>query len=138
MDPEILDGRFLGCSHERVTTPARKMKYLLDNHQLYHPRPAQKGVAYLRERRVPTRMPTNVSTPHRRVELVVYNMERLAKDCINAFCELYGYEETNVGAAPTPFLDESKDPLVVSREPRGSLAGVGDLGRIAPASQGSA
>ena len=43
MDPETLDGRFLRCSHERYTTTASKMQYLLDNHPLYHPRPSQGG-----------------------------------------------------------------------------------------------
>ena len=33
------------------------------------------------------------------------------------FCELSGYAKTKVGTAPTPFLDESKDPLVVIEEP---------------------
>ena len=55
--------------------------------------------------------------PNRKVELVIYNMERFAKDCVSVFCELSGYAKTKVGTAPTPFLDESKDPLVVIEEP---------------------
>ena len=43
MDPETLDGRFLGCSHERVTTTARYVHDILDNHPGYHPRPKQGG-----------------------------------------------------------------------------------------------
>ncbi len=43
MDPETLDGRFLGCPHERVTTTARYVHDILDNHPGYHPRPKQGG-----------------------------------------------------------------------------------------------
>ena len=43
MDPEALDGRSLGCSHERFTTTAEQMQDLLDSHPLYHPRPSQGG-----------------------------------------------------------------------------------------------
>ena len=39
MDPETLDGRFLGCSHERFTTTASQVQYLLDYNPFYHPRP---------------------------------------------------------------------------------------------------
>ncbi len=38
MDPETIDGHFLGCSHERFTTSARSVHALMDNHPLYHPR----------------------------------------------------------------------------------------------------
>ena len=55
--------------------------------------------------------------PKRKVEVVSYNMERFAKDCVSVFCELSGYPEANVGTAPTPFLDESKDPVVIFEEP---------------------
>ncbi len=44
-------------------------------------------------------------------------MERFAKDCVTAFCELSGYLKAKVGTAPTPFLDESKDPVVIFDEP---------------------
>ncbi len=44
-------------------------------------------------------------------------MERFAKDCVSVFCELSGYDKPKVGAAPNPFLDESKDPLAVIQEP---------------------
>ena len=37
MDPETLDGRFLGCSHERYDTVASKLEGMLDNHPVYHP-----------------------------------------------------------------------------------------------------
>ena len=39
MDPETVDGRFLGCSHERFTTTAKHVHTILDNHPAYHPRP---------------------------------------------------------------------------------------------------
>mgnify|MGYP000518012010 CR=1 FL=1 len=38
MDPETLDGRFLGCTHERYDTVAAKQEGMLDNHPDYHPR----------------------------------------------------------------------------------------------------
>ena len=44
MDPETLDGRFLGCVHERFTTPARNVMSMLDNHPSYHPRQKQASV----------------------------------------------------------------------------------------------
>ena len=40
MDPEALDGRFLGCTHERYDTVASKLEGMLDNHPVYHPRPS--------------------------------------------------------------------------------------------------
>ncbi len=55
--------------------------------------------------------------PNRKAELVVYNMERIAIDCVRVFCELSGYAQAHVGTAPTKFLDESKDPLIVIEEP---------------------
>ena len=44
-------------------------------------------------------------------------MEKFADDCVNVFCELSGYAKVKVGTAPTPFLDESNDPLLVVEEP---------------------
>ena len=44
-------------------------------------------------------------------------MERFAKDCVGVFSEISRYATNKVGTAPTPFLDESKDPLVVIEEP---------------------
>ena len=38
MDAENLDGRFLGCTHERYTATAVEVLALLSNHPLYHPR----------------------------------------------------------------------------------------------------
>ena len=55
--------------------------------------------------------------PRQKVEVVVYNMERFAKDCVTVFCELSGYASAKGGTAPTPFLDESNDPLAVIEEP---------------------
>ena len=45
MDPDAVDGRFLGCSHERFVTSARNVSSLLDQHPLYHPRQKQGGVS---------------------------------------------------------------------------------------------
>ena len=39
MDPETLDGRFLGCSHERYEATASQVSWLLENHPAYHPGP---------------------------------------------------------------------------------------------------
>ena len=41
MDPETLDGRVFGCSHERVTTTAQYVHTILGNHPTYDPRPKQ-------------------------------------------------------------------------------------------------
>ena len=66
------------------------------------------------------------------MELVVYNMEGIATGCINAFCEFSECDESEVGAAQTPLLDETKDPLVVVQEAKGSLAEAGGHGRVVP------
>ena len=54
--------------------------------------------------------------PERKVEVVSYNMERFATDCVNVFCELSGFDKAKVGTAPTPFIDEANDPLVAFRD----------------------
>ncbi len=80
MDAESLDGRFLGCTHERYTTTAVKVQYSPNNHPLYHPR--TKGGASPTDEE-----PTDAAAykaqrfdPRRKVEVVVYTMERLARD----------------------------------------------------------
>ncbi len=118
MDPETLDGRFLGCSHERFTTTAGRVSDILDSHPGYHPRPKQGGVALAsKEGADPTAEIAKLYDPKRKVEVVTYHKERSAKDCVTAFCELSGYPKAKVGTAPTPFLDESKDPVVIFDEP---------------------
>ena len=118
MDPETLDGRFLGCSHERFTTSAGRVSDILHSHPGYHPRPKQGGVALAsKEGADPTAEIAKLHDPKRRVEVVSYNMERFAKDCVTAFCELSGYLKAKVGTAPTQFLDESKDPVVIFDDP---------------------
>ena len=44
-DPETLDGRCLGCSHERFATTAQQVHTILDNHPVYHPRQKQRGAS---------------------------------------------------------------------------------------------
>ncbi len=118
MDPETLDGRFLGCSHERFTTSAGRVSDILDSHPGYHPRPKQGGVALAsKEGADPTAEIAKLYDPKRKVEVVSYNMERFAKECATAFCELSGYPKAKVGTAPTPFLDESKDPVAIFDDP---------------------
>ena len=63
-------------------------------------------------------------------------MERFAKDCVNVFCELSGYAKNKVGTAPTPFLDESKDPLRVIEEPAATDGQISPLGAPQGASGG--
>ncbi len=58
------------------------------------------------------------------MKLVVYNMERCAKDWVTVFCDLTGYDKGKAGTDPTPFVDESKHTLVVTPPPpRGSCEG---------------
>ncbi len=38
---------------------------------------------------------------------------------------LTGYDKTKIGTAPTPFIDESKDPLIFIQEASGSPAKAG-------------
>ena len=47
----------------------------------------------------------------KKVVITVYNMEEFAKECVRVFCELTGCDRTMLGTAPTPFLDESKEPF---------------------------
>ena len=56
--------------------------------------------------------------PNRKVSVVAYNMGRFAQGCVIVLCELPGCAKNKVGTAPTPFLDEAKDPLtIVEDEP---------------------
>ena len=72
---------------------------------------------------------TKIYDPNKKVEVVVYNMERFAKDCVNVFCELSGYSKDKVGTAPTPLLDEANDPLLVLEEPVSSPPQGGTAGK---------
>ena len=61
-------------------------------------------------------------------------MGRFAKECVDVFCELTGYDKGKVGTAPTPFIDESKDPLAVTQtapEAAAKAAPAGELSHIA-------
>ena len=93
MDPETLDGRFLGCSHERFTTTAGKVHTLLDNHPGYHTRPphGSASAALVSGQPVPVEYMERLYDPNRLVSVVSYNMERFAQDCVSAFCDLSGY-----------------------------------------------
>ena len=80
MDAENLDARFLGCTHERYITTAVNVQDLLNNLPLYHPR-TKGGTSPTDEE------PTDAAAykaqrfdPRRKVEVVVYTMERLARD----------------------------------------------------------
>ena len=92
MDPETIDGRFLGCSHERFTTSVKNVTSLLDQHPLYHPRQKQGGVSSeLSETASPAVAPVaRIYDKNKNVTVVSYNMERFAEDCVNVFCELSG------------------------------------------------
>jgi hypothetical protein len=119
MDPENPDCQFLGCSPERHTTTAAQVHTILDNHPACHPRPKLGAGAKLHVKAWGDEgegESYKLYDPHRSVELVVYNLERFAKDCVNVFWELVGYEEKKAGSAPTPFLDEPKDTLTVIQE----------------------
>ena len=139
MDPEALDGRFLGCSHERYDTVALKLEGMLDNHPIYHPRPSL-GTNPLAKARgaevghTQRQAYTDMYNPNRKVKLAVYSMVRFARDCVTVFCDLTGYDKGKVGTAPTPFVDESKDPLVVTQplgEEVAKAAPTGELSTIA-------
>ena len=117
MDPETLDGRFLGCVHERSTTSARNVMPMLDNHPSYHLRQKQAGAPTAEAGVAPTVKSVNkIHDPNRKVEVVTYNMERFAKDCVSVFCQLSGYSIDKVGTAPTPFLEEANDPPIMLDE----------------------
>ena len=127
MDPETADGRCLGCSHERFTTTAKHVHEMLGNHPEYHPRAKQGGAAVASGAKDAVPPVARLYDPNRKVEVVSYNMERFAKDCVTVICELSGYEKAKVGSAPTPFLDESNDPLSVIADD-GPLAKARDQG----------
>ncbi len=118
MDPETLDGRFLGCSHERFTTSVSSVSWLLDQHPEYHPRQKQGGAL---SASAETRLPVATSVariydPKKTVSVVSYNMERFAVDCVSVFCELSGWDKNKIGTAPTPFLEEANDPVAIFEE----------------------
>ena len=56
-------------------------------------------------------------------------MERFAKECITVLCDLTGYDRNKIGTAPTPFINESKDPLIVIQEALEPLAKAGTHNR---------
>ncbi len=86
MDRETVDGSVVGCSHERFTTTAGRVSDILASHPGYHPRPKQGGVALAsKEGADPTAEIAKLYDPKRKVEVVSYNMERFAKDCVTAF-----------------------------------------------------
>ena len=72
----------------------------------------------------------NLYNPNQKVKVFVYNMERSAKDCVTVFCDLTGYDKGKVGAAPTPFVDESNDALVVTQPPPEAVAKAAPTGEI--------
>ncbi len=112
MDPETVDGRFLGCSHERFVTSARNVSSLLDQRPLYHPRQKQGGVSSATVGTATSAAPVaRIYDPNKKVSVVSYNMERFAQDCVDALCELSGCAKNKVGTAPTPFLDEANAPV---------------------------
>ncbi len=119
MDPETVDGRFLGCSHERFVTSARNVSSLLDQHPLHHPRQKQVCVSSATAGTATSVAPVaRCYDPNKKVSVVAYNMERFAQGCVDVFCELSGYAKNKLGTAPTPFLDESNGPLtIVDGEP---------------------
>ena len=88
MDLETVDGRFLGCSHERFTTTAKQVHEMLDNHPEHHPRAKQGGAAVASGTKDAVPPVASLYDPNRKVEVVAYNMERFAKDCVTVFCEL--------------------------------------------------
>ena len=57
-------------------------------------------------------------------------MERFARDCVSVICELTGYDKGKVGTAPTPFIDESKDPLAVTQTAPGTAAKAASPGEL--------
>ena len=61
-------------------------------------------------------------------------MERFARGCVTVFCDLTGYDIKKVGTAPTPFIDESQDTLVITHpliEAVAKAAPKGELSTIA-------
>ncbi len=117
MDPETLDGRILGV--RPTESPQRRDMSTTYWIATWAPPTTQTG-GVAADKLSGTYVIENVAKlyePNRKVELVIDSVKRFANDCANAFCELSGYARAKVGAVPTPFLDESKDPLVVIQEP---------------------
>ncbi len=78
MDPETVDGRFLGCSHERFTTSARNVNSLLDNHPFYHPRQKQGCVSSAKAvTSSAVALVAKIYDPDKKVSVVVYSMEKV-------------------------------------------------------------
>ena len=62
-------------------------------------------------------------------------MGRFAKECVDVFCELTGYDKGKVGTAPTPFIDESKDPLAVTQTAPEAVAKAAPAGELSHSNQ---
>ncbi len=88
MDAESIDGRFLGCTHERYNTTAAEVQDLLNNHPLYHPR-TKGGASPTDEESTDAAAYRAQHFDHRwKVVVVVYNMERFGNNaspcCVNS------------------------------------------------------
>ena len=112
---------------------------MLDKQQIYQPRPPLGTNPHAKARgeevgHTQRQAYTDMYHPDRKVKSAVYNMERFARNYFTVFCDLTGYDKGKVGAAPTPFVDESKDTLVVTLLPQEAVAKAtptGELSHIA-------
>ncbi len=96
MDPEPLDGRFLGCSHERYDTVASMLEDMLDNHPIWHLRPSLGATPQAKARGDEVGLEQRQAFPElyiplQQVKLVVYIMYRFVKDSVTVFCVLIHY-----------------------------------------------
>mgnify|MGYP000709676108 CR=1 FL=1 len=116
MDDEATDGRFLGCAHERYTTTASKVRDVLESQPQHRPRPLG-SEAHKRPDPHARALGGSGDNQFRHIDniwkvvVAVYSMKKLAKECGRVLCELTGAGRTMLGTAPTPFLDESKEPF---------------------------
>ena len=109
MGDETEDGRFLGCNIIPFTATAGDVAELLQQQPQYYARPKAGQKA---EPSATAEVPE--PDDKRIIRGVISEMQDFTDSCIDQYCSLTGYSRERITPAPTPFLDESKDPLGVS------------------------
>ena len=63
----------------------------------------------------------------RKITGKAYAMQEFVDGCVDRYCELTGWPKEKIRGAPTPFIDESKDPLGVRDEDTGAKDHLGHI-----------
>ena len=99
--------RFLGCYSRRFVAPLSGFKPVLQHKPILWPRKNDKD-----EKRT-SPIPWAPRDPERLVVGFEYEMSTYFLDVVQRFCDISGIPRHSLKHAPTPFIDESKDPAGV-------------------------